>query len=396
MSTSSSPSWVRPAGLFIVVSAVIYALAVWQPFAPSGAATADNGLVGDPVAGEVLFAEGCAGCHGAAGEGGAGPVLQERMLEEAAVAGVVVNGRGTMPAGVFVDQDAQDVAAFVAQLSGGAPTAAPADDAAPDDGDEPAAAGPEPAGEATLFGDNLWGLSIRLDAPAPVDWTVWVDGSAALRPVGLIAAGGTALEEPNVGPPPVIDVYDRVLIGVDAGAPRLVGSISADEAERMRRISNADPDTPGGVALVDGAEADVAVFAEHTRFLTESVAEGNAANLRLHAEHLVNIAEGEPIEELDGDGVATNPGDGFGLVSGYLAALTEDGGDDVAGAVGPLRDALEQTVADARVCAEAQSIAEGADCAEAISGRADAIVTGWTATRTAAEGSLAVDLVEAG
>ena len=385
---SPTSPWLRPAALFVAVSAIIFGLAIWQPFEPGGAPAAQTGLTGDPAAGEGLYAEGCAGCHGAGGEGGVGPALVDRGLDEELVATTVASGRGTMPAGIFAGQDAQDVAAFVAQLSGGAPAT---------DAPGPASEPPDvAAGRVELFGDNLWGVAVTLDAPAPADWTVAIAGpNDAQKIVGRISAGASGLREPNVGPPPVIDTTDRILVGADLASPALVAEIPSVEADRMRRLSNAHPDTPRGVAALDGAGAQIAVLDEHTSFLVEAVTEGNAANLRLHAEHLVNIAEGDPIADLDGDGTPTNPGDGFGLTGdGYLSLIAADGGDDVGAAIGALEEAVSATAGDARVCAVVVTVAAGDECAAAIEGRAEAIVSGWDAVQKATESGFVADLVE--
>ena len=54
-------------------------------------------------------------------------------------------------------------------------------------------------GRATLTGPRLGGLTVRLDAPATADWTVWIEGSAGRREVGTIPAGQTVLRAPAAG-----------------------------------------------------------------------------------------------------------------------------------------------------------------------------------------------------
>jgi mono/diheme cytochrome c family protein len=73
---------------------------------------------GDPAAGETVFAENCAGCHGEDGHGGAGgPDLRTMPLaqtEEGAIQ-QVTNGGGGMPpfGGQLSEEEISDVAAFV-------------------------------------------------------------------------------------------------------------------------------------------------------------------------------------------------------------------------------------------------------------------------------------------
>src|SRR5215469_10882218 len=77
-------------------------------------------FIGDPAAieaGRVLFAGGCAACHGAEGQGGRGPNLRERIywhpVDEETLYRVIKNGipAGGMPAaGLSEDQLWQVVA----------------------------------------------------------------------------------------------------------------------------------------------------------------------------------------------------------------------------------------------------------------------------------------------
>ena len=85
----------------------------FEPNAPSGAPTA-----GDAAAGERVFEERCASCHGAGGVGGSpGPRLVDSGLDAAAVVAVVGQGRGAMPAGIVSGSDRDDVAAYVASIA---------------------------------------------------------------------------------------------------------------------------------------------------------------------------------------------------------------------------------------------------------------------------------------
>lgn len=74
-----------------------------------------------PAHGETVFAANCAACHGAAGEGGTGPVLKgiadKRGID--GIAAFVRSPAGAMPRlypTVLSDQDVSDVARYVATL----------------------------------------------------------------------------------------------------------------------------------------------------------------------------------------------------------------------------------------------------------------------------------------
>jgi putative heme-binding domain-containing protein len=83
-------------------------------------------FIGDPVAieaGRVLFAGGCAACHGAEGQGGRGPNLRERIywhpVDEETLYSVIKKGipAGGMPAADLNEDQAWQVVAFVRSLT---------------------------------------------------------------------------------------------------------------------------------------------------------------------------------------------------------------------------------------------------------------------------------------
>ena len=70
-----------------------------------------------------------------------------------------------------------------------------------------------------------------------------------------------------------------------------------------------------GLFMLTEAQLDLAI--QHGNLALTSVNGGDLNAGRLHAEHVVNIlvgAEGEGFGDLNGDGQAQNPGDGFGLI----------------------------------------------------------------------------------
>lgn len=84
----------------------------------------------DRAAGEAAYAAHCAGCHGAALEGGAGPPLTELDLSEDDVIQIISDGLGTMPG--FADSlSPADIAAVVAFVGAGPTGEAPPDGAPP-------------------------------------------------------------------------------------------------------------------------------------------------------------------------------------------------------------------------------------------------------------------------
>lgn len=111
--------------------------------------------------------------------------------------------------------------------------------------------------------------------------------------------------------------------GVDDGEIGPVafeGTIPAESLLHIRHVVTAFEANPEGNAFLIGAEEQLLLAIEHTGFMLEELANDDLREAQRHAEHVVNILDGESGElfgDLDGDGVPQNPGDGLGLRS-YL------------------------------------------------------------------------------
>lgn len=78
------------------------------------------GLEGDATAGELVFADTCASCHGVDGTGGTGPDLTAESEDDAELVEVILYGDGEMPAqDQLTDQEVADVVAFVQSIATG-------------------------------------------------------------------------------------------------------------------------------------------------------------------------------------------------------------------------------------------------------------------------------------
>jgi hypothetical protein len=365
------------------VSLAVYGLAQWQPFAAEAPAAADT-AGGDPATGQAVFARACASCHGAQAEGGVGPALAGSGLSADAVAAVVASGRGIMPAGLVAGDEAADVSAYVAQVSGGA-------GAAPGDG-----AAARPGGTAGVIGARLTGLVVALEEPAPDAWGVWLEGPAGRPRVGTIDAGEGAFRDTDIdGGRTLLGRYDTVLVGTSPDAPALSGAFAPERIDQMLALLIDDPERAEEGGALDAAGAQVAVLRDHVRFLAAARDEDNLANVRFHGEHMVNITRGDPLRDIDGNGDVSNPGDGVGLIDGPGAHLRR-----VGLLIGPAltdRDreaaALAAAIArDGEVAGSATSVT-GAGQAIAAIERADArLATVWAQLRRAALTAAVVEL----
>lgn len=83
----------------------------------TGDAEAILALDADLAAGEALYADNCATCHNASGNGGVGPGITGEGVEE--IVEAVLEGPGAMPSAEdlgLVDQDVADLSAYAASL----------------------------------------------------------------------------------------------------------------------------------------------------------------------------------------------------------------------------------------------------------------------------------------
>jgi len=121
----------------------------------------------------------------------------------------------------------------------------------------------------------------------------------------------------------LLDGYNGALISLEpdndpdkaAPAKRVLESTLAGPFlahTRQLLVSGAE----GGPALLDQLQAQIAIAAEHAGLLVDNLVLDKMDEVRRHAEHLVNILDGETGDffgDLNRDGQAQNPGDGVGV-----------------------------------------------------------------------------------
>lgn len=81
-----------------------------------------------------------------------------------------------------------------------------------------------------------------------------------------------------------------------------------------------DPDTAAQSGFVTVAQQQIAIVVQHTGFLRDALGENDWRGARRHAEHIINVLDGKNgriPDDVDLNGRAENPGDGFG-VRAYL------------------------------------------------------------------------------
>ncbi len=203
---------------------------------------------------------------------------------------------------------------------------------------------------------------MRLDEDAPADWTVWVEGPAGRLAVATIPAGGRVAARRSVDGDPLIGRYDTVLVGADADAPALSGALAPGRARDLLLLLDHDPTRPGGGSALQSADAQILILREHVRFLVAARDEGNLANVRFHGEHMVNITRGRPLQDVDGNGDPSNPGDGLGLIGGddaHLPRISALAGPSVAPAARELSALVALIAEQGERCGTAGTVDDG-------------------------------------
>lgn len=143
-------------------------------------------------------------------------------------------------------------------------------------------------------------------------------------------------------------IFDRAFITLEpdgqsdgpAGEPVFLAFRPLASLDVIPLLLATAPDTPGEKGYLPGAEEQAQLAADHGGFMSDSLAAGNLAVAQNHAEHVINILAGQDnsaFGDLNGDGQAQNPGDGFGVIlylerareQAQLAAATEGAGEQI-------------------------------------------------------------------
>lgn len=131
----------------------------------------------------------------------------------------------------------------------------------------------------------------------------------------------------------LLGTYSGALISIEPdgiedgelGTIAFTGTVPAGSLLHIRHVVFEFPANPGGKGFLIGADDEMVLAIEHAGLLQGELAANNISEAQRHAEHVVNILDGETgaiFGDLDRDGVIQNPGDGVG-VRGYFAGAQE-------------------------------------------------------------------------
>ena len=171
-------------------------------------------------------------------------------------------------------------------------------------------------------------------APAGTHYVLWlVDDSFNTLNLGEFSVADGNVQFTNATDQNLLAAYNSAFISVEPdgvadgeiGPVAFNGLMPAGSLLHIRHVVTAFPVNPNGKAFLIGAQEQMHHAMEHTGFLLDELANDNIREAQRHAEHVINILDGEAgssFGDLDGDTVAQNPGDGVG-VRGYLAGAQQ-------------------------------------------------------------------------
>lgn len=164
-------------------------------------------------------------------------------------------------------------------------------------------------------------------APAGSHYQLWLvsnDGQTLLD-LGDFNVNGDAVDYSDTTDQNLLASYSQMLISLEpngdtdpAISEQIVfdGGVAPESLIYIRFVVDQFETTPNQVGLLVGAQEQMDVAIYHSGLALEALAADNLAEAKLHTEHVVNILEGENgpnYGDWDGDGLAQNPGDGFGV-----------------------------------------------------------------------------------
>ena len=127
----------------------------------------------------------------------------------------------------------------------------------------------------------------------------------------------------------LLALYDEFAVSIEPspdpapdvpGTVRFVSQAPDDVLIEIRRLEEVSGGDPLSRRILSGLQDEARTHDSHVGFSLSAIEAGSLGGAKLHAEHVINLLEGEESENYgnwDQSGGAENPGDGFGLIA-YL------------------------------------------------------------------------------
>ncbi|MEZ4864564.1 MAG: C13 family peptidase [Caldilineaceae bacterium] len=147
-------------------------------------------------------------------------------------------------------------------------------------------------------------------------WAYLLLDDGSFRPVGSTSATGTTLDATiTVAGTDLLAEARGVYLSV--GVQYAQGALPVAPLGLLRNVMAQAAGTPGSVGYAIGLATQGKLLFDHANFAKTAADANKLTEARMHAEHVLNLLYGtaDPrYGDHDGDGAATNPGDGYGLL----------------------------------------------------------------------------------
>ena len=252
----------------------------------------------------------------------------------------------------------------------------------------PGEAGPAGAGEGQFTGRTLEGLLVTLSQPAEDDLTVWLDTRAAVgggaEAAGVIPAGQTVLADPDLGLGPLVDRFDRVVVGEGVEEYALASEpLSEDRIADIRAAVNGVEDYAGGLPALAIAAREIDALVDTAAEMMAAREDDDLGALREAAARARALTRGSRAADPGLIGAAEYPG----ALDVALAAS----GSMATGATEAV-SAAERIDTAAAACGAAPTVELAGGCIDELARDARELDAGWPEVADAVRGSVVLPL----
>jgi tRNA A-37 threonylcarbamoyl transferase component Bud32 len=215
-----------------------------------------------------------------------------------------------------------------AEPTSAAPTSAPPTEVLPIEV-APTPAAVEAAGGAIYQDASMQAILRAVPGPgsgfAYAAWLIGTDGAVRLAGVDFNSGGlSVSFVDPDGANLPAR--FDEFAVSLEPdpdpapdvpGTIRFTSRLPEDVLAELRRLDDVSNGQPSSSRIISGMRSEASTHDSHLGFSLAAVQAGNLTAAKQHAEHTINILEGEASQaygDWDQNGRAENPGDRFGLI----------------------------------------------------------------------------------
>jgi serine/threonine-protein kinase len=200
----------------------------------------------------------------------------------------------------------------------------------------PTPAAAEAAGGAIYQDSSMQAILRGVPEPgsgsAYAAWLIGEDGAVRLAGADF-SSGGLSISFVDPAGANLLVVFNEFAVSLEPdpdpapdvpGTVRFTSQLPEDVLAELRRLDELSNGQPSSSRIVSGMRSEVSTHDSHLGFSLAAVQAGDLTAAKQHAEHTINILEGEASQaygDWDQNGRAENPGDRFGLIAYLRLAL---------------------------------------------------------------------------